>query len=314
MHNSSSPTPHDAVFRKVLSHSDTARDFLTIHLNERLLSLCDLSTLRLESGSFVEEDLRLCYSDILYSLKTSSGQGYVYALIEHQSSPDKNMAFRLMRYAIAAMQRHLDKGHRELPLVIPLLFYHGKASPYPWSTRWLDAFQLPQEAKALYTEAFPIIDITVLPDESIMQHRRVAMLELLQKHVRHRDMLELQEQLVSLLALGYTNDTQLKTLLNYLLQAGNTADPAAFLYVLANRTSDRQQKETLMNIAQFLREEGMAKGLSQGLSQGLTQGRTEGIQQEALRIAKTMLENGMDPVTVSRLTGLAPDIVEQARH
>jgi predicted transposase YdaD len=69
-----------------------------------------------------------------------------------------------------------------------------------------------------------------------------------------------------------------------------------------------------MNIAQFLREEGMAKGLSQGLSQGLTQGRTEGIQQEALRIAKTMLENGMDPVTVSRLTGLAPDIVEQARH
>ncbi|VFT72861.1 putative YhgA-like transposase [Klebsiella aerogenes] len=32
------------------------------------------------------------------------------------------MAFRLMRYAIAAMQRHLDKGHTQLPLVIPLLF------------------------------------------------------------------------------------------------------------------------------------------------------------------------------------------------
>jgi predicted transposase YdaD len=35
------------------------------------------------------------------------------------------MAFRLLRYALAAMQRHLDAGHKELPLVIPMLFYHA---------------------------------------------------------------------------------------------------------------------------------------------------------------------------------------------
>ncbi len=39
------------------------------------------------------------------------------------------MAFRLMRYAIAAMQRHLDAGHDRLPLVIPVLFYHGLVTP-----------------------------------------------------------------------------------------------------------------------------------------------------------------------------------------
>ncbi len=38
-------------------------------------------------------------------------RGYIYVVIEHQSSPDAQMAFRLMRYAIAAMQRHLDGGH-----------------------------------------------------------------------------------------------------------------------------------------------------------------------------------------------------------
>jgi hypothetical protein len=56
----------------------------------------------------------------------------IYLLIEHQSSADRHMAFRLMRYAIAAMQRHLDKGHTQLPLVIPLLFYHGQVSPWPY--------------------------------------------------------------------------------------------------------------------------------------------------------------------------------------
>lgn len=140
------------------------------------------------------------------------------------------------------------------------------------------------------------------------------MLELLQKHVRQRDMLELHEQLVRLLALGYTGNAQLKTLLNYLLQAGHTADPAAFLQALAHRTKDHQHKETLMNIAQFLREEGMAQGLSQGLSQGRAEGRAEGVEQEALRIAKAMLEKGLPPETVTQLTGLAPEIVEQARH
>ncbi len=53
----------------------------------------------------------------------------MYALIEHQSTPDKLMAFRLLRYGLAAMQRHLDAGHDTLPLVVPILFYHGKVSP-----------------------------------------------------------------------------------------------------------------------------------------------------------------------------------------
>jgi len=53
-----------------------------------------------------------------------------------------HMAFRLMRYAMAAMQRHLDAGHSKLPLVIPVLFCAGKRSPYP-CTRWLDEFDAP---------------------------------------------------------------------------------------------------------------------------------------------------------------------------
>lgn len=302
MGTSSSSAPHDAVFRKLLSHAETARDFFEIHLPKRLLALCDLSTLHLESGSFVEENLRYCYSDILYSLKTPSGDGYLYALVEHQSSPDKNMAFRLMRYAIAAMQRHLDKGHTELPLVIPVLFYHGRVTPYPWSLRWLDRFPLSQQAEALYTQTFPLIDVSQIPDAEIAQHRRIAMLELLQKHVRQRDMLEFREQLVSLLALGYTGNAQLKVLLHYLLQAGHTADPATLLAAMASQTVDQQQKETLMNIAQYLREEGQAKG------------RAEGVQQEAMRIAKVMLEKGMEPDVVASLTGIPVEMVEKARH
>lgn len=127
-----SATPNDAIFKHFLRHKAIARDFLQAHLPCELLAQCHLEILQLASGSFVEENLRASYSDILYALQTRDGPGYIYVLIEHQSTPDKLMPFRLMRYTLAAMQQHLDAGHSTLPLVIPMLFYHGSISPWPY--------------------------------------------------------------------------------------------------------------------------------------------------------------------------------------
>ncbi|MDR2688319.1 MAG: Rpn family recombination-promoting nuclease/putative transposase, partial [Azoarcus sp.] len=184
---SQSTTPHDALFKKFLGHPETAREFLNAHLPDPLRALCDLTTLRLESSSFIEADLRGACSDILYSLETTKGKGYVYCLIEHQSTPDPLMAFRLMRYSILAMQAHLDKDKgkrsaKKLPLVIPILFYHGQVRPYPHSTCWLDNFADPEAARTLYTHSFPLVDVTAIPDDEILQHKRIALLELVQKH------------------------------------------------------------------------------------------------------------------------------------
>jgi len=172
---------------------------MEIHLPAELRDICDLSTLKLESGSFVEDDLRQYFSDVLYSLKTTAGDGYIHVLVEHQSTPDKHMAFRLIRYAVAAMQRHLEAGHKKLPLVIPVLFYTGKRSPYPYSTRWLDEFDNPALAGKLYGAAFPLVDVTVIPDDEIMGHRSMAALTLLQKHIHQRDIAALTDRLATLL-------------------------------------------------------------------------------------------------------------------
>ncbi|HHX3373406.1 TPA: Rpn family recombination-promoting nuclease/putative transposase [Citrobacter freundii] len=276
-------TPHDAVFKQFLYHPDTARDFLDIYLPSTLRELCDLQTLKLESSSFIEDSLRASYSDVLWSLKTNEGDGYIYVVIEHQSSPDAHMAFRLMRYAMAAMQRHLDAGHKTLPLVIPMLFYHGALSPYPFSLCWLDEFDDPIVARQLYSATFPLVDITVIPDDEIMQHRRIALLELMQKHIRKRDLMGLVEQLVSLLATGYANDSQLKTLFNYMMQFGNTPHVDKFIREVAQRVP--QQKESLMTIAEVLQQEAK--------------------QQEALRIAQMMLANGISHEIILKITGLS---------
>jgi len=302
------PTLHDAVFKQFLTHPETARDFLDIHLPPALRKLCDLNTLQLASGSFIEDDLRPYYSDVLYSLKAGKGDGYVYCLIEHQSTPDKHMAFRLMRYAIAAMQRHLDAGHKTLPLVIPVLFYQGKVSPYPYSMSWLDEFETPEYARTLYGENFPLVDITIIPDDEIMQHRRMAILELLQKHIRQRDLTELLDQLTTLLLGGNTTQEQLISVINYMLQAGESRDPASLINTLASRVP--QHEEALMTIAEQLRLEGEQRGIQKGLQLGEQKGEREA----TLKIARTMLASGLDRAMVMQMTGLTETELAQIRH
>jgi predicted transposase/invertase (TIGR01784 family) len=154
------------------------------------------------------------------------------------------------------------------------------------------------------------------------------MLELLQKHIRQRDLMDISEQLVRILSLGYTTRRQFKTLLNYMLQAGNAADPVAFLRKLAQKTPLKPHKETLMNIAHFLEERGRKEGILQGMKAGIekglrkgrqgmkadNEGRHQGQQEATQRIAQAMLDDGLEPSQVAKLTGLSLRQLAKLRH
>ena len=287
-------TPHDALFKSFLTHPDAARDFMEIHLPKDLRELCDLDSLKLESASFVDEKLRALHSDILWSVKTREGDGYIYVVIEHQSREDIHMAFRLMRYSMAVMQRHIEHDKRRpLPLVIPMLFYHGSRSPYPWSLCWLDEFADPTTARKLYTAAFPLVDITVVPDDDIVQHRRVALLELIQKHIRQRDLMGLIDQLVILLVTECANDSQITALLNYILLTGDEARFKKFISELTRRMP--QHRERIMTIAERIYNDGWLLGMEKGKEEG---------EQRLLRL---LLQNGADPEWIQKITGLSTE-------
>ncbi len=238
-------------------------------------------------------------------MKTEDGIGYVYSLIEHQSRPDKHMAFRLTRYAIAAMQQHLDAGHEHLPLVVPLLFYHGKKSPYPYSTNWLDEFINPELAKALYSEPYSLVDITVISDDDIMQHKRVVLLEVVQKHIRQRDLLEILDSVSKLLLEHSPTVKQLDSLIEYLVRAGETSSLSTFLFRLTERVPAHEEK--IMTVAEQLEARGREQGLKLGRQEGEKLGLQKGLEKVQLDIAKKMLLAGADIQFVLEITGLSKD-------
>ncbi len=178
------------------------------------------------------------------------------------------MAFRLMRYSMAVMQRHIEHDKRRpLPLVIPMLFYHGSRSPYPWSLCWLERICAPDyRTRKLYSAAFPLVDVTVVPDDEIVQHRRVALLELIQKHIRQRDLMGLIDQLVVLLVTEFANDSQITALLNYILLTGDEARFKAFISELTRRMP--HHRERIMTIAERIHNDGWLLGRERGGKKG----------------------------------------------
>lgn len=143
------------------------------------------------------------------------------------------------------------------------------------------------------------MDITIVPDDEIMQHRRIALLELIQKHIRDRDLIGMVDRITTLLVRGFTNDSQLQTLFNYLLQCGDTSRFTRFIQEIAERSP--LQKERLMTIAERLRQEGHQIGWQEGKLEGLQ----EGMHEQAIKIALRMLEQGIDRDQVLAATQLS---------
>nr|BAA00966.1 ORF [Salmonella enterica subsp. enterica serovar Enteritidis] len=274
------PTPHDATFRQFLTQPDIARDFMELHLPAELRAICDLSTLKLESGSFVEDDLRQYFSDVLYSLKTTAGDDIFMSWL-NTSQHLTNICFPPDTLCVgAAMQRHLEAGHKKLPLVIPVLFYTGKRSPYPYSTRWLDEFDDTAPGRqTLQQRLSRLVDVTVIPDDEIAGHRSMAALTLLPENI-------------------FISGTWQNWLTGWrpfygrisVFIAGNIAGT---LYSAGRRnirrrslctrtgTACAQHGDALMTIAQQLEQKGIEKGIQLGEQRGIEKGRSEGEREDS---------------------------------
>ncbi|WP_334472517.1 Rpn family recombination-promoting nuclease/putative transposase [Arsenophonus sp. PmNCSU2021_1] len=216
---------------------------------------------------------------------------------------------------------HLEQGNKKLPLVFPILFYCGEQSPHPYSTHWLDCFENRKLAESIYTNPFKLADVTTLDDGEIMQHKRMALLELLQKHIRRRDMTELLDSIVKLLSYNYYTDNQVITMFNYLIQEGNAQKPMEFITEIAKQSE--KHEGAFMTIAQALKQEGLQRGKLEdrqegyqlGKNDGVQEGKLEGIQEgmqkgekhASMKIARQMLESDMDRQSVMKFTGLNDD-------
>ena len=98
--------PHDKFFKDVLSNKETAVDFLANFLPADVLQLLNLGTAEIRKDSFVDEELKEFFSDLLYEVKLAGRTGYIYILFEHKSFPDRFTSFQILKYMVRIWELH----------------------------------------------------------------------------------------------------------------------------------------------------------------------------------------------------------------
>ncbi len=100
-------------------------------LPHELVSEIEWSTLKVEPGTFIDVALTSQFTDLLFSAAAEGELALLYLIVEHQSTVDSMMAFRLLHYLTRLWARWL-RAHptaKRLPRVVPIVIYAGEK---PW--------------------------------------------------------------------------------------------------------------------------------------------------------------------------------------
>jgi predicted transposase/invertase (TIGR01784 family) len=298
MDESKLPTPHNNFFHYALSHAHAARDLIQTHLPLNLVQLLDLHSLELQKDTFIDEDLRQSFSDLLYSVQFAGAndppiEGQVYLLFEHKSQSDPMTCLQLLRYIVRIWEQRLRNGLSLCP-VFPLVVYHGQEY---WSApRSLEELIGGPKAAFEYgvRMSYPVLDIARVPDESLAGDPFLQSILGLLKYSRRRDFEEKLELLLQCMLKSGTIEIRpehVEAVIVYISSASPLI-PIEKLTMTIEKLFHTQVEPG--SIADRFIKQGRQEGLQEGLKEGLKEGEIHLIQtlQEILGLPIS------DPVTL----------------
>jgi predicted transposase/invertase (TIGR01784 family) len=284
------PGPHDLFARFTFSHPERAAAELRAVLPREVVSRVDWSSLRHESSSVVDPELRERQSDLLFSAQLHGGQPVLlYFLLEHQSSVDRWMAFRMLRYVMRQLEhwRHQHPDSEGLPIIIPVVMYHGLDGGWTAPRRMEELFHVPQEGAERWRELVPrfeyLVDDLTVEREEVLRARAgpplVPLALLLLRSARSEKLAVLLEDWRPLLAQVFSSpegQEQLSAVVHYLLNVGAKGARETLRRMLNSVAGEQRAEELMKTMGEELIEQGHERGWREGMAKGRAEGRTEG--------------------------------------
>jgi len=292
-------SPHDIFVKEVLSNRENARDFFFNYLPALVRDLVDMESLEVCKDSFVEKELREYFSDMLYRLNLSGESegeqqegAYLYLLFEHKSAPQRWIALHLLRYQVKIWELYLkqNKEARALPMIIPLVLYHGE-DEWKIGTRLSDIVPAGQREELrpyLPDFSYLLCDISASPDDQIrgMAILRASLLVL--KYIRHPDLarhlLEIFSSLEDLIpGAGQEFIDWLESIFRYIFNASDGVSVEE-LEKIVEKCLDKSKEGLVMTVAEQLIQKGREQGVQQGLQQGWQQGEVKKAREDIVNV------------------------------
>jgi predicted transposase/invertase (TIGR01784 family) len=303
---------HDSLIKKALENPLIAQEFLSQYLPEEYKALIDLSTIKPEKETYIEESLKTKLSDMVFSVQMhdktedKTNNAFIYALVEHQSYSDYWIAFRLLKYSLLLLERHAS-GKNKLPVILPLVIYNGKAK-YKAPKNIFELFAYPGIARKTITENYNLIDLQAMDDQAIDYGKHLSFLLYTMKHIHERDTLAVIKDAMSRCSRAIVIDKEQNYILTRLiLWYSDSKVPEKSKHLLEQLIVDNLPKEEANNIMRTIADSYIEEGFNKGIMQGMAKGENK----KTIEIAKNLLSQQIDTKTISAATGLSLDDIQK---
>lgn len=281
------PQPHDGLIRYTFGQPENAASLFQAHLLPELVETLDWKALRLESGSYVSEELRQTESDLLYSvpaLDEGEDDLLLYLLFEHQSTSDDALRLRLLSYKVEIWRRHKVErdGQTVLPLVLPIVFAQV-AGGWSSSVQFADMLKWPRglrTALEMYQPKFEhiLIDLSRLENDDLRGNTPARLAQSLLRAAMRKRLLEWIEWAEPLLRSPASSTEFLGVLFLYAANAEADLNLKRLLVEVKSRKIPKAE-HAVMSIAEEVRAEGRIEGRVEGLLKGDLIGQVRLLQQ-----------------------------------
>jgi predicted transposase/invertase (TIGR01784 family) len=163
--------PHAKAFTFFFKEKETAISMLEGYLPGNIKEKLNLNSLKISKDSFIDRRLKNYFADLLYEIKLKSGKrsAFIYILFEHKYWPDWFVCLQLLKYMVRIWELFLkqNKDTRYLPVIVPLVLYHGKPQ-WEISKNFISFFEDPTGFEPYIPDfSFDMQDVSHMADEDI---------------------------------------------------------------------------------------------------------------------------------------------------
>ncbi len=278
---------HDALFRALLENPGQATTLLRDYLPKAFAARMVDKPAKLVDGTYVDKDSRMTQSDRLFEVKLNNGSpALIYALLEHKSTLDAGTPLQLLGYMVRIWTRYA--GHkparlRKLPVILPMVFYHGRA---PWTVPQVFGEMVQSDKdSAPFVPSFRYI-LHDLADEPLSGDAPVRSILTALRYVQRNN--EVSHAILTTILRGLPDGSDLEQVAFRYIVERYTVLPDDVRVALDDAKQDGG-KALMDTVAEAWKKQAEAEGEAKGLAAGEALGREKGLLEGEAR-GKALLD------------------------
>ena len=308
--NSNYNSKHDKLFKAILSDKIEAAKFMNnvIKMEYKIKA----EKLELYNKEYITTMFEKMESDIVYKIAEKN----TYLIIEHQSTVDRTMPYRIYQYTGELLRNVINKEKMKnidykQPRIISIVLYTGDRT---WNIEYVDDLQEPLAGYPKVKPIYRLVDVNKYSKSKLLEDDLMASKAMLiEKEKSIEGIIKALEQISKKLSIN-SDKRQIQlfiTIVRYVLLSINDEETRK---KLEKEIEKMKGVEANMLHATMVLNKEFKERTNKAMADGRVKGRTEGRKQEKIATAKRLLKKKMKPDFISEITGLSIEEIEKLKE